>query len=128
MKSLVVMLLAGLMVGSSLLPGFSIDQSAKWVDLLQHYDQHRQTDSKLGFLDFLEMHYGANSEHQKHPNHSHQNLPTAGHTVPVFSSNTMRLHFCTVIGTILPAKAAFFRKTDLYSFLSVFSLINPPRR
>ncbi|GAB2534689.1 hypothetical protein GCM10027085_26910 [Spirosoma aerophilum] len=115
------------MLGSSLLPGFSIDQSAKWVELLQHYDQHRQTDSQLGFLDFLEMHYGANSEHQKHPNHSHQNLPAAGHTVPVFSSSTIRLHFCTEVGAILSNKADFFRKADLYSFLRVFSLINPPR-
>jgi hypothetical protein len=128
MKSIVALLLATLMLGSSLLPGFSIDQSAKWVELVQHYEQHRQTDAQLGFMDFLAMHYGANSEHQKHPNHSHHNLPTVGHTVPVFSSNAVRLHFSSVIGAILPNKADFFSKADLYSFLAVFSLINPPRR
>ena len=110
-----------------MLPGFSIDQSAKWVELMQHYKQHRTTDAQLSFIDFLAMHYGANSEHQKHPNHSHQNLPAGGHTVPVFSSNTVRLHFSSAVGAILASKTVFFRKADLYSFLTVFSLINPPR-
>ncbi|ADB39189.1 hypothetical protein [Spirosoma linguale] len=127
MKSIVALLLAGLMLGSSLLPGFGIDQSAKWVELLQHYEHHRETDTQLGFMDFLEMHYGANSEHQKHPNHSHHNLPTVGHAVPAFSSTAIRLHFSSVVGAILSNKADFFSKADLYSFLAVFSLINPPR-
>jgi len=127
MKSIVALLLAGLILGSSLLPGFSIDQSAKWVELMQHYEQHREADAQLSFMDFLAMHYGANSEHQKHPKHSHQNLPTGGHTVPVFSPATVRLHFSSEVGAILANKAAFFRQADLYSFLSVFSLINPPR-
>lgn len=128
MKSIVAFVLAGLMLGSSLLPGFSIDQSAKWVELVQHYEQHRQTDAQLGFIDFLAMHYGANSEHQKHPNHSHHNLPTVGHTVPAFSASAIRLHFSSVVGALLPGKADFFRKADLYSFLVVFALINPPRQ
>lgn len=127
MKSIVALLLAGLILGSSLLPGFSIDQSAKWVELMQHYKQHREADAQLSFIDFLAMHYGANSEHQKHPKHSHQNLPTGGHTIPVFSPATVRLHFSSAVGAPLANKAAFFRKADLYSFLSVFSLINPPR-
>ncbi|GAB3721281.1 hypothetical protein [Spirosoma lituiforme] len=127
MKSIVALLLAGLMLGSSLLPGFSIDQSAKWVELMQHYKQHRASDDQLGFIDFLAMHYGANSEHQKHPKHSHQNLPAGGHTLPAFSPGTVRLHVSSVVGAILASKAVFFRKADLYSFLSVFSLINPPR-
>ncbi|MCX6216859.1 hypothetical protein [Spirosoma sp.] len=127
MKSIVALLLAGLMLGSSLLPGFGIDQSAKWVELMQHYKHHRQTDAQLSFMDFLGMHYGANSEHQKHPNHSHHNLPTVGHAVPVFSSTAVRLHFASVVGAILSHKADFFSKADLYSFLAVFSLINPPR-
>ncbi|AKD56191.1 hypothetical protein [Spirosoma radiotolerans] len=127
MKSIVALVLAGLILGSSLLPGFSIDQSAKWVELMQHYEQHRASDAQLSFMDFLAMHYGANSEHQKHPKHSHQNLPTGGHTIPVFSPNSVRLHFSSAVGAILANKTAFFRKADLYSFLSVFSLINPPR-
>lgn len=127
MKSIVALLLAGLMLGSSLLPGFSIDQSAKWVELMQHYKQHRSDDAQLSFMDFLAMHYGANSEHQKHPKHSHQNLPTGGHTVPAFSPGTIRLHFFSAVGAIPASKTAFARTADLYSFLSVFSLINPPR-
>jgi hypothetical protein len=125
---MVALLLAGLVLGSSWLPGFSLDQSARWVDLVEHYAQHRQADAHLSFMEFLSMHYGANSEHQKHPNHSHHNLPAAGHTTSISSPNTVRLQFSSVVGIILPVKAVFIRKADLYSFLAVFSLINPPRR
>ena len=125
---MVALLLAGLVLGSSWLPGFSLDQSARWVDLIQHYAQHRQDDAHLSFMEFLAMHYGANSEHQKHPNHSHHNLPAAGHTAPIFTPNTVRLQFSSAVGSVLPPKAIFFRKADLYSFVAIFSLINPPRR
>lgn len=128
MKSIIALLLAGLVLGSSWLPGFSLDQSAHWVDLVQHYEQHRRADAQLSFMDFLVMHYGANSEHQKHPNHSHHNLPAAGHVASVFSPAPVRLPFSAVVGAILPAKTVFFSTADLYSFLAVFSLINPPRR
>ena len=63
MKSVVAFVLACWMLGGSLLPGFGIDQSAHWGDLVQHYQQHRKTDIKLSFTDFLKMHYGADSEH-----------------------------------------------------------------
>ena len=64
MKSFVAFLLAGLVLGSSLLPGFGVDQSTKLVELIQHYQQHRKTDTQLSFTDFMAMHYGDNSEHQ----------------------------------------------------------------
>ncbi|WP_460963325.1 hypothetical protein [Spirosoma litoris] len=128
MKALVAIMLACQMLGSSLLPGFGIDQSTRLVDLVQHYQQHRQTEPDLGFLDFMIMHYGANSAHQKHPNHSHHNLPTTGHSVPVFLLAYLRLAPTTAIQEVLKAKMPFWRRADLYSFLAVFALINPPRR
>lgn len=128
MKSLVAFLLAGLILGSSLLPGFGVDQSAKLVELIQHYQQHRETDPDLGFTDFMAMHYGENSEHQKHPNHSHQNLPAAGHAASAFTSNTVRLVGAAYVPVAFVAQTGFSRYSNLYSFLSVFSLINPPRR
>jgi hypothetical protein len=127
MRSFVAIILSCLLLGSSLLPGFSIDQSAKWNELMQHYQQHKKEVSNLSFLDFLAMHYGANSEHQKHPTHSHHNLPSAGHSAPVFTPNAIRLVVSSSVQVIVPHKADFIRKADLYSFLAVFSLINPPR-
>lgn len=128
MKSIVAFLLAIQVLGSSLLPGFGVDQSAKLVDLVQHFEQHRQTEPHLNFLDFMVMHYGANSEHQKHPNHSHHNLPSVGHTVPVFTTPSVVFLSLTALSVLLLAKTACFRYANLYSFVSVSSLINPPRR
>jgi len=127
MKSIVAFLLAGLVLGSSLLPGFGVDQSAKLVDLVQHYQEHRQTEPELSFLDFMVMHYGVNSEHQKHPNHSHQNLPSSSHSVPVYTPGSVRLVAISSVQFLISAKADYFRKADLYAFLGVFALINPPR-
>ncbi|UFH53266.1 hypothetical protein [Spirosoma sp. KNUC1025] len=128
MKSLVALLLSGLILGSSLLPGFGVDQSAKLVELIQHYRQHRQADPDLSFMDFMAMHYGENSEHHKHPNHSHQNLPSAGHTVSAFTPTAVRLVTAAGTSAVLLAQTAFSRYSNLYSFLAVFSMINPPRR
>ena len=115
------------MLGGSLLPGFGLDQSAHWADLMLHYQHHRQSDPDLSFTDFLQMHYGANSEHQKHPNHSHQNLPSSSHSIPVYTPNPVRLTVTSAVQILISDKATFFRKADLYNFLAVFALINPPR-
>ncbi|GAB3759818.1 hypothetical protein [Spirosoma pomorum] len=128
MKALVAFILATQILVSSLLPGFSVDQSTKLVDLVQHYQQHRKTVPNLSFLDFIGMHYGSNSEHQKHPNHSHQKLPAVSHAAPAFTAPSVILLPVTIFAELLLAKTACFRYTNFYSFVSVSSLINPPRR
>lgn len=128
MKSIVAFVLACWMLGGSLLPGFGIDQSAHLGDLVQHYQQHQRADIKLSFTHFLKMHYGADSEHQKHPNHSHHNLPSSGHSVLIYAPTALRLASPNLMQVLMPTNSVFFRKADLYSFLAVFALINPPRR
>jgi hypothetical protein len=128
MKALVAFILATQVLVSSLLPGFGVDQSAKLVDLAQHYQQHRKTEPDLGFLDFMEMHYGANAEHQKHPNHSHHNLPAVGHAVSAFTEPSVMLLLLMALSVLLLAQTTCFRYANLYSFVNVSSLINPPRR
>lgn len=127
MRSVVAFVLACWMLGGSLIPGFGVDQSAHLGDLMQHYQQHRQADPSLSFADFLKMHYGADSEHQKHPNHSHQNLPSSGHSVPAYTPTAVRL-VDPSFQVLLLTSSKFLSKVDLYSFLSVFALINPPRK
>lgn len=130
MKSILAILLVHLMLGSSLLPGFGIDQSARWVELVNHYQQHRQTDASLGFLSFLMMHYDASSDHQKHPDpgHNHHNLPVAGQSLSISTPTPLRLDLTVVSFPIVHvARATFFCKADLYAFTAVRPLINPPR-
>jgi len=110
-----------------LLPGFGIEQSAHLGDLVEHYQAHKKLDAQLSFVNFLKMHYGADSAHQKRPSHSHRNLPAHSHSVSNYlpaglilaAPNSWRLSDQT--------KDAFFWKADLYTFLAVFALINPPR-
>ena len=118
---------AGWMLMGSLLHGIGIDQSAHLGDLVQHYQQHQREDPKMSFSDFLTMHYGADSEHLKHPKHSHQNLPASGHSAPAYAPNVTRLLFPSPCHVLIAMKANFFQRADIYSFLSVFALINPPR-
>ena len=127
MKSALAVLLAGLLLGSSLLPGFGIGQSAKWVELINHYQEHRQTDTQLGLYEFLVMHYGANSEHQKHPNHDHHNLPAATQVVLSIAPHTTGFEPVSANPVCFLPKVTFSHRADLYAFLSVFALINPPR-
>lgn len=127
MKSALAVLLAGLLLSSSLLPGFGIGQSAKWAELIGHYQQHRQTDAHLGLYDFLVMHYGANSEHQKHPNHDHHNLPASTHVVLAIAPSGARFEPISTNSVYFLPQATFSHQADLYAFLSVFALINPPR-
>jgi hypothetical protein len=127
MKSALALLLVSLLLGSSLLPGFGIGQSAKWAELVSHYQQHRQTDVHLGLYDFLVMHYGADSEHQKHPKHDHHNLPTVAHVLLAVTPNGARLEPINANSVHFLPKATFSHQADLYAFLSVFALINPPR-
>ncbi|ARK08907.1 hypothetical protein [Fibrivirga algicola] len=129
MKSVLAILLVHLMLGSSLLPGFGIDQSARWVELANHYQQHRETDASLGFFSFLMMHYDASSDHQKHPSHNHHNLPVAGQSLSISTPTPLRLDVTSESMSVLHlAKATFFRKADLYAFTAIRALINPPRR
>ena len=73
------------------------------------------------------MHYGADWEHQKHANHSAQNLPSSSHSIPAYTPVAVRLVAIAPVQFLVSAKADYFRKDDLYAFLMVFALINPPR-
>lgn len=127
MRSIIAVLLSCWMLGGSLLPGFSSDQSIHWGDLVHHYQQHRISNPSLSFFDFLTLHYGADSDHQKHPNHSHHKLPVSGHVVPAYVPSSLRLQDPDQLPLVEWVNTNFNPEDDLYSFLTVFSLINPPR-
>jgi hypothetical protein len=127
MKSFVTVLFAGWILLGGLLPGFSIDQSVHLGDLVQHFQEHRRENKELTFVSFLDMHYGANSDHQKHPKHSHNKLPVSSHPTFIYTSGPVKLvDFFPVQYWILSASASF-AWVNFYSFLAVFTLINPPR-
>ncbi|PRY44246.1 hypothetical protein CLV58_103215 [Spirosoma oryzae] len=127
MKPIVAFFLACWILGGSLLPGFGIDQSAHLGDLMEHYQEHKKLDAHLSFVKFLSMHYGADSAHQKRPNHSHRNLPAHSHSVTSYLPTGLLLAVPGIHQLGYQMKATFFWKADLYAFLAVFALINPPQ-
>ncbi len=129
MKAFLAVLLVPLILVSGLLPGFGLDQSAKWVELAHHYREHKAEDHTLGFAEFLFLHYATDSEHQKHPNHGHHNLPATGHAPSVYPPVPLRLPALPgTLTTLRFAKSVFTRPADLYSFATGQALIQPPRR
>ncbi len=127
MKSFVTVLFAGWILLGGLLPGFSIDQSVHLGDLVQHFQEHRRENKELTFVSFLDMHYGANSDHQKHPKHSHNKLPVSSQPVFVYASSTVKLADLLPVQYLVSSASASFAWVNFYSFLAVFALINPPR-
>ncbi|GAB3575074.1 hypothetical protein GCM10027578_38670 [Spirosoma luteolum] len=128
MKSVIALLLSCWLLAGSLLPGFGLDQSTHWGDLMTHYREHRRQIPDLSFGSFLLMHYGADSDHLKHPNHPHTKLPASSHLLPVYTPAFLRLAPPLILAFGLWfVRAVFLRKVDLYAFVPVFALMNPPR-
>ncbi|WP_020603876.1 hypothetical protein [Spirosoma spitsbergense] len=127
MKPFVTVLFAGWILLGGLLPGFSIDQSVHLGDLVQHYQAHRRDNVDLTFVAFLDMHYGANSDHQKHPKHSHNKLPVSSHPIFVYTSGTVKLADFFPVHYWTSSAPTSFAWVNFYSFLVVSFLMNPPR-
>lgn len=129
MKSIVAIVLASLIFGNSLLPNFGFDQSAKVAELVGHFQEHRRADPSLNFLDFLAMHYGAGSEHRKHPSHNHQHLPSMGHhATPGFISGMETVMPTPPFQATSLARSISSRYSNFYQYTALSSLLNPPRR
>ncbi|MFN8357623.1 MAG: hypothetical protein U0Y10_24405 [Spirosomataceae bacterium] len=97
-------------------------------EVYQHYRQHLQeTNGKIRFWEFLEMHYFSDSNHKKNPNHTHH-LPT------IDASSVMSLFVHPPFSiSLTPKKLSFvepqsiFSWLNFYKFVSARSLLMPPR-
>ncbi|WP_266368851.1 hypothetical protein [Tellurirhabdus rosea] len=124
---MVLLLLSGLVLLGSFFPAFGPNQSGKMAELVQHYRDHSRQTSDLSVFDFLKMHYGASSEHHKHPNHGHQQLPSIDFTAPSFLPLGTDCVLTLPAVAVLSTGKLISSYQLLYSFLSVTSLLNPPQ-
>jgi len=123
---LLASLLFIIFLGGSLLPKVGLQQSFKAHELLKHFQDHKKlTPTNFSFIDFLWLHYSADSKHPKTT--QHPSLPT--------------LDFSGVFAYILPGIIVFLithlikkqvrktqiRWTNLYQFTLMNVLIAPPR-
>ena len=126
MKTILASILFCIFFGGSLLPKVGMEQSFKAHELLKHFQDHKKQAPKgFNFLDFLWMHYSADSKHPKTT--QHPNMPS--------------LDFSGICAYVLPGLLVFFisayirsisRRTqinwsNLYQFTIINVLIAPPR-
>jgi uncharacterized membrane protein len=126
MKTILASVLFFIFFGGSLLPKVGMEQSFKAHELLKHFQDHKKQAPKgFSFMDFLWLHYSADSKHPKTT--QHPNMPS--------------LDFSGICAYVLPALmiffiAAFIQKisrrskinwSNLYQFTLMNVLIAPPR-
>jgi hypothetical protein len=126
MKNVLAYVLFAIMFTGGLLPKVGMEQAIKANELVKHFQDHKkQAPAGFSFLDFLWMHYAADSKHAKTTKHP---------SLPSFD-------FSGAMGFVLPAAAFFFTATlafilarrrsefyeNNYHFAMERVLIAPPR-
>ncbi|MFD3293655.1 hypothetical protein SKC35_08145 [Aquirufa sp. KTFRIE-69F] len=126
MKNVIAYLLFVILFAGGLLPKVGMEQAIKANELVKHFQDHKkQAPAGFSFVDFLWMHYAADSKHAKTTKHP---------SLPSFD-------FTGAMGYVLPAVALFFtsavalilvrRRSEFYENNYHFSmervLIAPPR-
>jgi hypothetical protein len=126
MKNVLAYVLFAIMFAGGLLPKVGMEQAIKANELVKHFQDHKkQAPAGFSFMDFLWMHYAADSKHAKTTKHP---------SLPSFD-------FSGAMGFVLPAVAFFFtmavaliiarRRSEFYEnnyhFAMERVLIAPPR-
>jgi hypothetical protein len=126
MKNVIAYVLFVILFAGGLLPKVGMEQAIKANELVKHFQDHKkQAPAGFSFVDFLWMHYAADSKHAKTTKHP---------SLPSFD-------FTGAMGYVLPAVALFFtsavalilvrRRSEFYENNYHFSmervLIAPPR-
>lgn len=126
MKNVAVSFLFVLFIFGSLLPKVGLEQSFKANELLKHFQQHQKIEkTNFNFVDFLWLHYAADSKHSK--TSKHPSLPC--------------IDFNGIIGYIIPglyflciwpilmvmSRRKDLQQINLYHFSISRVLIAPPR-
>jgi hypothetical protein len=124
-KPVLTWILTVLLLAQSFLPRTAMDL-LRSSDVWAHYREHQQEQQQpLSFLDFLWMHYSADSEHTKQKEH---HLPSFD-----FNSVTGFFFFFSAVVSfeshpfVTFLTQANFQWLNSYAFLSFRALICPPR-
>jgi hypothetical protein len=89
MKNLIAFILFILFFSGSLIPKVGLEQSFKANEILKHFQDHKKiSGASFRFIDFLWMHYAADSKHTKttkHPSLPHFDFSGfSGYVLPMF--------------------------------------------
>lgn len=117
--------MASFLLSQSLLPRTALDL-LRSPDVWSHFREHQQEEKqKLGFIDFLLMHYSADSEHTKQKKH---HLPSFDFSsvAGLFVLPSAVVSFENPLFVFFLPKANF-EWLNAYAFQSSQVLICPPR-
>jgi len=125
MKNVALTFLFVLFILGGLLPKVGLDQSFKANELVKHFQEHKKIEkSNFNFVDFLWLHYAADSKHSK--TSKHPSLPSIdfngiiGYFIP-------GLYFlCIWPILILMSRRKDLQEINLYHFSLSRVLIAPP--
>ena len=113
---------------SALLPVPVKEELAKLPSLLEHFQEHKLETPELGFLQFLQIHYGAEFA-SHHSAHDHSDLPMKSSCDHVHLSAPLVLpgpaipKFCSIAATVqLPHFS-----DQVYHFLLLHDIWQPPQ-
>ncbi len=126
MKNVIAFFLFILFFSGSLIPKVGLEQSFKANELLKHFQDHKKiSGDTFRFIDFLWMHYAADSKHNKttkHPSLPHFDFSgSAGFVLPVF-----QLMLLTPIVLLAIRRLRIYWENQ-YQFSLERVLIAPPR-
>ncbi|MEY4986884.1 MAG: hypothetical protein RL567_663 [Bacteroidota bacterium] len=126
MKNVIAFFLFMLFFSGSLIPKVGLEQSFKANELLKHFQDHKKiSGTSFRFVDFLWLHYAADSKHTKTT--KHPSLPqfdfsgVAGFVLPVF-----QLLLMIPMTFLLLRRLRMFWENQ-YQFSLERVLIAPPR-
>lgn len=124
-KSILTWIVAGILLAQSFLPRTAMDL-LRSSDVWTHYREHQQEQEKpLSLLDFLWMHYSADSEHTKQKEHHLPSFDFNGIAgLFVLPSATISFEQQPIAAFLLKAN---FQWLNSYAYLSFKALICPPR-
>jgi hypothetical protein len=126
MKNVIAYVLFVILFAGGLLPKVGMEQAIKANELVKHFQDHKkQAPAGFSFIDFLWLHYAADSKHAKTT--KHPSLPSfdfsgaMGYVLPAVT-----LFFMSAVALILVRRRSEFYENN-YHFSMERVLIAPPR-
>jgi hypothetical protein len=126
MKNVIAYVLFVILFAGGLLPKVGMEQAIKANELVKHFQDHKkQAPAGFSFIDFLWMHYAADSKHAKTT--KHPSLPSFDFTGAMgYVLPTVALFFMSAVALILARRRSEFYENN-YHFSMERVLIAPPR-
>jgi len=114
----------------SIFPSVELPSVAELRELVHHFNTHQQKDSRITFLQFIQLHYGSDSRHLDADANNHQKLPFSKHqrvtmSLQLLTDLTRALEWASIRQLHIKSdEAGYF---EMSGFQLIKSFWQPPR-